>query len=612
MQATLDYIDAVAEYFAEAGEDHTRRGDLSRGLNFTHVAATVLCKQNRLLASSRVESNLRAIARALPNSSQVSPERLSRPAASETCLHVLREALPAGGLTAMAMRWVRMDHDRHRVHNAVLLSQTSPIPSAFREAIEATGGCVYQANPDDTLLNHAVWLRKLARESATYVILHVHNADVVAAAAFGVPGGPRVLFVNHSAHAFWVGVSTADLVLNVRGSAQEIEWTRKRGAGRYATLPIPLVQPDSGQLEGAADFESKRLAKKNLGLPEDAVVLLTAGASFKYSPVGELDFVRAAENILREVPGAVVLAAGVAADERWRSACRRTDGRILALGAVSQAQLKNIHDATDIYIEGFPIGTPTALLEAGLKKIPAVLAPAQCPPPYGSDGVAVDEILERPGTIRAYESEVVRLCTDREARGKLGEQLGAAIARHHSGAGWRGYLAAALQALPPQHSPAEAIDPVPTPPDLYEYWARTAEYRRSRYSDALETALLRALRMGLTPRVTPDLWRTCANARGVRVQGTIPLPLLAFLCNGVLPFVPTRLAQNTFRFVAFLCREALLQRVRSRFARMLRRSGDRRTGYEDYRWIPESPEAKSNEDFAAIRQRVQAARCHVA
>ena len=303
----LDYVDAVADAFLDLAAAELHRGDASGALNYTHVAATVLCKQNRWLASPRIESTLLSIAAALPEM----PSGTPRP---DACVHVLREALPAGGLTNMAARWMRTD-DSGRRHHAVLLQQKTPVPQAFRDAVETTGGTIHVADVRASFLEQAVWLRQLTATLGDYVILHVHNADVVCAAAFGVSGGPRVLFVNHSAHAFWVGVAISDMVLNVRGSAQENAWTEYRGARRYATVPIPLLPADLSSVHDDGHTETKRLAKSSIGLPADSIVLLSAGASFKYDPLGELDFIRTAEDILRQLPEAFILAAGVSVTE---------------------------------------------------------------------------------------------------------------------------------------------------------------------------------------------------------------------------------------------------------------------------------------------------------
>jgi len=93
--------------------------------------------------------------------------------------------------------------------------------------------------------------------------------------------------------------------------------------------------------------------------------------------MGDLDFLAVAEELLCQLPGAYILAVGVREDERWRAVSERTGSRLRALGR--QSQVSDYHDAADLYIEGFPFGSTTALLEAGLRGIPVILAPATCP-----------------------------------------------------------------------------------------------------------------------------------------------------------------------------------------------------------------------------------------
>src|SRR5439155_11245020 len=299
------------------------RGDLAKAVNCNYVAATVLCDQNRVLASARLERNLRSIANRLGPCDAARSGTPRQRNGKQVCLHVMREALPAGGLTSMAVRWMQNDR-RGRVHSVVLLTQKTPLPDALLNAVNATGGSIYKANATDSFLQQALWLRSLAHQVADYVILHIHNSDVVCAVAFGKKGGPPVLLVNHSAHAFWVGASIADLVLNCRGSALEGFWTAKlRGGLRHAILPIPLVLLDSGSVDSSSEQELKRQAKISIGLPADAVVLLTVGAAFKYQAMEDLDFVIACERILSCLPHAYALAVGVSGDDRWRSASRR-------------------------------------------------------------------------------------------------------------------------------------------------------------------------------------------------------------------------------------------------------------------------------------------------
>jgi hypothetical protein len=149
----------------------------------------------------------------------------------DRCLHVLTEALPAGGLTAMATRWIKNDTSG-RVHSVALLSSGIPVPTSLLQAVENSGGAIHVADPAGSLVNRAAWLRRLAAIDANYVILHVEQADVICGVAFGVPGGPPVKLVNHAAHVFWIGASAADQVVNCRGSKLEVFWSATyRGVG---------------------------------------------------------------------------------------------------------------------------------------------------------------------------------------------------------------------------------------------------------------------------------------------------------------------------------------------------------------------------------------------
>src|SRR5262249_12355580 len=156
----------------------------------------------------------------------------------------------------------------------------------------------------------------------------------------------------------------------------------------------------------------------------------------------------------------VLLAVGFDGDQRWKDASARVGNRIRTLGTVPHAQLLKVQDAADLYVEAFPFGTTTSLLEAGLKGIPLGLAPVQSPPPYGTDGIPLDDILQRPATVAEYQARMKRLCHSADKRVALGGKVRDAILRHHSGAGWREHLETAIKSLPREHTVLSEISPV--------------------------------------------------------------------------------------------------------------------------------------------------------
>src|SRR6185437_3034845 len=100
----------------------------------------------------------------------------------------------------------------------------------------------------------------------------------------------------------------------------------------------------------------------------------------------------AAATILRARPHVQLLAVGPNEDARWRDLRAATGGRARALGP--RHDLPRIHAAADVYLEGFPVGSPTALLEAGLRGLACVRAPADVPPPFAIDGPALDALAQ--------------------------------------------------------------------------------------------------------------------------------------------------------------------------------------------------------------------------
>ncbi len=300
-------------------------------------------------------------------------------------------------------------------------------------------------------------------------------------------------------------------------------------------------------------------------------------------------FLRYANSVLKQLPKCFLLVVGFEADSRWRSASQRLAGRIRVLGTLLHSELAIIHEATDVYIEGFPFGTTTALLEAGLKGIPVVLAPVQCPPPYGSDGVALDATVTRPRSVEEYKTKIVQLSNDRAKRSLEGGKLRDSVRKHHTGSGWRMYLDEAIKSLPHEHSTYPLIMPVRTPEVVHEYWSTFVAETSSGYEETLEASFVQALTMNLRPRWNAALQKISKDYRSVRIHRTVPMPLLVLLCNYLSSVLPIVWERHIFQVFSFLCRASLLPRVLKRVSCLFGRT-KRQQGYAAYRHIHGCPE----------------------
>lgn len=364
-------------------------------------------------------------------------------------LHVMTQAEGVGGHARFALRWVQ--NDESRSHDLVLTRQRAPLPPALQEAIRSQGGRLrsIRGGPRRDLVARAAELRQLL-SGYDAAVLYLHPYDVVSLMALAGPGQrPPTVFVNHADHAFWLGTSVADLVACIRETGIDLCVDRRRvPRDRCVLLPIPMeeVEPSSSQ----------EAAKRELGLPSTAVVLVSVATAYKYEPIDDFDFLKLVTPVLATHPNAVLVAVGPHGP-RWAEAGRELGGRIVAPGP--QADLKRFYDAADVYLDSYPVSSVTSLLEAGSLGVPVVrLRPyrgeeavlcANDPALKGLSGEAADA-----GT---YTALLSRLVEDPEHRARVGSATRDAVAASHAPRAWRIHVESVyrrLAAMPPAGGPA--------------------------------------------------------------------------------------------------------------------------------------------------------------
>jgi glycosyltransferase involved in cell wall biosynthesis len=503
------------------------------------------------VASPALEEHLLRIAKELPVPKH---NAAHGDQAYKRWLHVLTEAYPTGGHTALVRRWIELDTSAHR-HSVVLLNQKKEIPSALRELVRRTGGEVLKMDTNAPLLSRAMQLREAGME-ADVVVLHIHPWEVISVVALGVCYGPLVLLMNIADHGFWIGGSVADVVLNLRESGED--WiVRHRGIRRINYLPILLPTPDSLKKAGESCSELRASMRQALALPLDAPVLLTVGDAYKYKPIPGLNFFDAARVILTSCPEAYLLVVGPSEVGDWKALRQVTGGRVRAVGL--QTDVSMYRACADIYLEGFPFGSNTAFLEACIEGIPCVRAPRVCPPLVTSDGVAPKQ-LEQPADVAAYVRRAIELIADKDERRRCGESLATAIRERHTGSGWLRYLRNIETQLPPFHSVYHLPIPEPVPRRFADYWT---QFLTERYDnpDPLNDAYCWALNLGLKPKVDALLMKTVRSAKHVRGRNAVHEVLIALL-GPMLSMLPTKTSSQIYKkVVCRLCHDGRIMRT---------------------------------------------------
>jgi len=453
--------DAVVDWAIRCAEGAAERRDFERAVRWALVAARTASNfGGGRLVIPRIEHLLGRIGRSLPSLDGDVPSADPR----VHWVHVMSEAHSVGGHTALVRRWIELD-PADATHDVVLTFQTQCVVPSLADAVAARGGRVIPLGHVDSLVDRASQLRGLLTH-AHVVVFHTHQWDVVATAACAHADGPPVLILNHADHEFWVGASVADALIHIRPSGREYA-ARHRGGRRHLYLPVPIPEPAARNND---PIEARAAARAALGVPLDAAVALTIGTPFKYTPVCDADFWACARQILERVQNGIIMAVGPYPHDPAIVRCASlTGGRLLAFGI--RADLPLFHEAADLYLEGFPFGSLTAMLEAAAAGLAVVRAPAPCPPPFTSDGEALQG-LPQPADFAAYVATSAKLLSDQTARRAEALDISAAVRRVHLGPAWAAALTALQHAVPRGGDSGEWAPPAPVRHAHAERWAQ--------------------------------------------------------------------------------------------------------------------------------------------
>lgn len=375
------------------------------------------------------------------------------PAGRRRVLHVATECAAVGGHSRMAWRWIR--RDTASVPTLALTRHRGPVPDGLADAVAARDGRVEIIEGHDQLAR----ARALGRlvNAADAVVLHVHPFDAVAPLALADRDGrPPVLLVNHADHCFWLSPRVPDLVVSTRRAAARTAVERRGVAPeRSVVLPVPADAP--------AALPDRARARRELGLPPEARVLVAMASGYKLERIDDVGFLDLMEPIVAALPQTILVAVGPEDAGAWRDARARSGGRIRALGVLPDPSAALA--AADLFVDGYPCSSLTAALEATAAGLPVVSH--QPPRPqaatYDIDEPALGDAHVRATTAEDLAAVIGRLASDDAARRTASAAALAASSAMSDGAAWARDMegayarAAALAAAgPPARRPIAA------------------------------------------------------------------------------------------------------------------------------------------------------------
>jgi hypothetical protein len=343
-------------------------------------------------------------------------------------LHVASAVFGVGGHTRMLHRWIC--NDQESAHSIVLTSQgDAPVPTWLESAVRATGGVVVALTPQSDIVEQAAELRQMSQVGADVVMLHHGGTDPVPTLAFATHDCPPVGVINHADHAFWLGGSVADSIINLR-TIQGGELDSRRFAPRSMVLPIPLELPGLQH--------TRAIARQMLGVSPGEVVLVTIGRALKYRPCGDYDFVKTGNEILDRNPKSLLFVVGASAEELVPFLRCAPNSRMRFIGALEDPGLYRA--AADVFLESFPFGSNTSVLEAALHGLPVVPAydPLCALLVAGNDSLT--GAMTTPVNEEAYIDRASELIRRGMLRADVGDALRDRVRIDHVGDGWSAHL----------------------------------------------------------------------------------------------------------------------------------------------------------------------------
>jgi glycosyltransferase involved in cell wall biosynthesis len=415
-------------------KDFMQSGQYEAAAVYAEIAAFYAGgKHCGLFTSPELESILSEIGKKVIQINLNSDQIPFSPKTPKHVLHVSTSVKNIGGLSRMIWRWIQQDAERS--HSLVLTRQedAEEVPYLLKKAINDCNGKIHVLNQkigNFELIAQAKLLRKIAA-TADLVVLHTYNFDVVPIIAFAnKEQSPPILFLDHADHLFWLGASINDVVISLRESGMCLA-KKRRGVITERSILLPII------LEPPQRTLSRIEAKRQIGIPEESILIISIARALKYKTIDGISFTDVHIPLLEHHQKVFLIIVGPGGTEDFSAAIQKMEGRIIVYP--EQADTTVFYQAADIYVDSFPFVSTTSLLEAGSYSVPLVSRF-----PYsddsailGADMPGLTGNLIRVKNLEDYRKKLSKLIEDEEFRLSLGEMTRKKIIETHTKDFWQ-------------------------------------------------------------------------------------------------------------------------------------------------------------------------------
>lgn len=334
--------------------EHTRLNKLQKAITF---AAKNMCG---FFTDPKAENILCKIAQ----KHKIHLEKSFKP---NSTLHVMTQCYLTGGHTRVVESWIEAMPKEYKNDVILLRQKNTKIPKRLLDAISDKSSDLIKLKGKN-LIKNALILRKTASKYEN-IILHTHMDDIIPVLAFGTSEFKRPVHIyNHADHLFWVGTSIADSTINLRTFSCEIS-EKYRGLKNNFYLPLPIK--NTSLLE--KDEQQIAEIKNQLKIPDNAKIVISMGASYKFIPFQDFDFCKTMMSVIKKNQDVYVLAIGPSADEPyWEQYKAKSENHIIPLGTIPYSDIDKYLQLADIAVDSFPFSSLTAFLDIAKYNVPCL------------------------------------------------------------------------------------------------------------------------------------------------------------------------------------------------------------------------------------------------
>ncbi len=257
-----------------------------------------------------------------------------------------------------------------------------------------------------------------------FVFLHINQYDYIPIIANELNKFKKTIFINHSDHTFWLGTTITDICINFRPFGDNLT-LKRRNIKRTLILPLP-IKFQINPCENNTDIFNQKSTH---------TIFLTVSSKYKLIPSQQHDFFKTIYTILDLNPNFQYILVGVSEEDLKTTFNIKKHERLFLTGVIEDPSI--YYQIADVYLEGFPFNSLTALYESILyDTFPVLMYAPENPNVNLETELAFDGILYHSENEKEYINHILNILNNPSERTNTINELKKRIFFFNNGNYW--------------------------------------------------------------------------------------------------------------------------------------------------------------------------------